>query len=335
MERPLPGRARRWRSRSPGSADPDQRALGAIAEAVRRAREKVDRPATESAPSSTEVGDPVAGDVREVRPVTAPAVPATGTTRLLASSRQVEEARPPLQAPAPSGRFVGTIGDPPVPDPAGPGDAGGAPGRVVAPEPYATGAGRLSERWPFIASRPSKKVVGSAAVVVAVALAVALVIAFSVGGTGPGARPAHRSAARAGSRTAGGPSPGGRSGVATTPATTGAPATTVPPASTATTVPPATTATTAPPPAGPAPQITSISPSAGGPGQSVVVSGSGLFSSDGHVTAFIGGTSAPTACPSQASCTVTVPDLGASAGPVPLTITTAGGTSNAVPFGYG
>jgi hypothetical protein len=89
------------------------------------------------------------------------------------------------------------------------------------------------------------------------------------------------------------------------------------------------------PVAGSAPEITALTPSSGTAGQSVVISGSGLFSSDGHVQTFFGGQQAPTSCPSQSSCTVIVPVLSGPARGVPVTVTTETGTSNAVSFYYG
>ncbi len=79
--------------------------------------------------------------------------------------------------------------------------------------------------------------------------------------------------------------------------------------------------------------VSSVSPSKAGVGQTVTVSGSGLYSSSGSVVAYLGGTPASTSCSSQSSCTATIPDLG-----VPhrttLSIRTAGGTSNHVAFDY-
>jgi hypothetical protein len=64
------------------------------------------------------------------------------------------------------------------------------------------------------------------------------------------------------------------------------------------------------------------------------VSGTNLFSSDGHVQATVGGEAAGTSCSTQSSCQVTVPALGGSPRTIPLTITTAAGTSNTVAFSY-
>ena len=67
----------------------------------------------------------------------------------------------------------------------------------------------------------------------------------------------------------------------------------------------------------------------------VAVSGVNLFSADGTVQALVGGKAAPTSCPTQTACTVTVP---AGMGPpasLPITIETEAGTSNALAFSYG
>ena len=106
------------------------------------------------------------------------------------------------------------------------------------------------------------------------------------------------------------------------------PSSTMPPTSAA---PPTSAPKTAP---GGAPQIAALGPPSGAPGQTVVVTGSGFFSSDGEVTAYFNGAPAPTGCATQTSCTVTVPDLGAARSTVTVTLSTAAGTSNAVQFTY-
>jgi hypothetical protein len=116
----------------------------------------------------------------------------------------------------------------------------------------------------------------------------------------------------------------------TSPASTGpSPAT----ASSPTTVPSSTT--TAPPPAsGSGPVLSALSPSSGSAGQSVVVVGMGFLSSDGNVLASFDGQVAPTVCPIQTTCTITVPAMSDPPPTVPVTITTASGTSNALSFAY-
>jgi hypothetical protein len=86
---------------------------------------------------------------------------------------------------------------------------------------------------------------------------------------------------------------------------------------------------------GGAPVISSLSPSSGSGGQTIQVAGSNFLSSDGQIVATFAGQVAPTSCPSQTTCTVTVPSLSAPPGPVPVTITTSAGASNAVTFAYG
>ncbi len=123
-----------------------------------------------------------------------------------------------------------------------------------------------------------------------------------------------------------------RSAPATTgPLSTGSSPTTGPSPATASS--PSTTA--APPPAsGPGPVLSALAPSSGSPGQSVVVVGMGFLSSDGTVLATFDGQVAPTVCPIETSCTVTVPTMSDQPSTVPITITTTSGTSNALSFAY-
>ncbi len=97
---------------------------------------------------------------------------------------------------------------------------------------------------------------------------------------------------------------------------------------------PRTTSTTAPPatPGGP-PVIASLSPASGAAGQGIQVAGSNFLSSSGQIVATFNGQVAPTSCPAQNTCTVTVPPMSGSPS-AQVTITTASGTSNAVTFTY-
>jgi hypothetical protein len=79
------------------------------------------------------------------------------------------------------------------------------------------------------------------------------------------------------------------------------------------------------------PDIVSLTPSSGPAGQSVLISGRNLFSTDGRVLAHFGGQVAPTSCSSQSSCSAVAPP---GSGRVEVTVTTAAGTSNAVWFSY-
>jgi len=85
---------------------------------------------------------------------------------------------------------------------------------------------------------------------------------------------------------------------------------------------------------GGAPVITSLNPSSGGSGQTIQVTGSNFLSSDGQIVATFAGQVAPTICPSQTTCTVTVPSGSPTSGSVSVAITTSAGTSNAVTFTY-
>jgi hypothetical protein len=85
---------------------------------------------------------------------------------------------------------------------------------------------------------------------------------------------------------------------------------------------------------GGAPVITSLTPSSGGSGQTIQVTGSNFLSSDGQIVATFGGQVAPTICPTQTTCTVTVPPDSPTSGSVAVVITTSAGTSNAVTFTY-
>ncbi|HTU38372.1 MAG TPA: IPT/TIG domain-containing protein [Acidimicrobiales bacterium] len=84
---------------------------------------------------------------------------------------------------------------------------------------------------------------------------------------------------------------------------------------------------------GAAPQIAALSPSTGAAGQTIQVAGANFLSASGQIIATFNGQVAPTQCPAQTTCTVTVPPItGASSAQV--IITTASGTSNAVTFTY-
>ena len=109
------------------------------------------------------------------------------------------------------------------------------------------------------------------------------------------------------------------------------PTTTAAAATTTTVTTRATRVTTA----GPAPQLSSITPSQGSAGAVVVVHGTNLFSLNGLVLARFDGQPTHTICPTQTSCMVTVPALPSSPPTAQVTITTESGTSNALTFLYG
>ena len=82
------------------------------------------------------------------------------------------------------------------------------------------------------------------------------------------------------------------------------------------------------------PIITSLDPAVGQPGQQIAVLGANFLSSSGEITAAFNGQTTATSCPTQSTCTVTVPPP--SGGSITqVTITTSRGTSNAEAFVYG
>ena len=83
------------------------------------------------------------------------------------------------------------------------------------------------------------------------------------------------------------------------------------------------------------PELSSLTPPEGSSGQTVTVSGANLFSADGQILTRFGGQTAPTSCPTQTSCMVTVPANASPSSSVPVTITTDSGTSNSLIFVYG
>jgi hypothetical protein len=189
--------------------------------------------------------------------------------------------------------------------------------RASAPSDAETGSQRRAistvppERWLAVA-------VGVAALLV-VAAAVALVVSLTSSGSSPGRVAAEHTgtathAGATGNRTAGG----------TGAESSGSPSA---PQSTTSTLPSLGTP-------GGAPVISSLSPTSGSSGQTLQVAGSNFLSSDGQIVATFAGQVAPTSCPSQNTCTVTVPPSSGPPGRVPVTITTSGGTSNTVTFTY-
>jgi hypothetical protein len=97
---------------------------------------------------------------------------------------------------------------------------------------------------------------------------------------------------------------------------------------------PSTTTATAPSIPGSPPQISSLTPASGSPGQTLTVTGSNFLSSDGSIVASFDGQVTATSCSSEAVCTVTVPPQSAGETSAQVTISTASGTSNAVAFSY-
>jgi hypothetical protein len=289
----------------PGQSAPSQRALDALAEAVRRARE---------ATAAAGAGEPASAASRHPRP----AGPA-GTE----PSRGVTAQRPgPVGNDDATPRWVLTDREPPL-----------LYTSAARPAPSEGGAGSPS----LHPGRQTLRRVAPLAMLGAVLLAAAILV-LSVGGGSGSSRPTGTARARPGitarPRTS-------RPSVATSP--TSRPPSTRPrpaPTQSTTTVPatvPTTTVTTLPAgltTAGAAPQLSSITPSQGSAGTVVVVHGTSLFSPNGLVLARFDGQPTHTICPTQTSCKVTVPPLPGSPLTVRVTIATESGTSNALSFLY-
>jgi hypothetical protein len=80
--------------------------------------------------------------------------------------------------------------------------------------------------------------------------------------------------------------------------------------------------------------LVSISPDAGVPGQSVAIQGAGFMSADGMIIVTFGVEVAPTQCPTQEGCVVTVPPGEPGQTSVPVQLKTAAGESNILTFRY-
>jgi hypothetical protein len=96
-----------------------------------------------------------------------------------------------------------------------------------------------------------------------------------------------------------------------------------------------TTSSSSPPPnaSGP-PVIAALNPASGNAGQAIQVAGANFLSSSGQIIATFDGQVAPTSCPAQNTCSVTVPPAPSGTQSAQVVITTAGGTSNTVTFTY-
>jgi hypothetical protein len=95
-----------------------------------------------------------------------------------------------------------------------------------------------------------------------------------------------------------------------------------------------TTTSTVPPSASGPPVIAALNPSSGAAGQAIQVAGANFLSSSGQIIATFDGQVAPTSCPAQNTCSVTVPPAPPGSATAEVVITTAGGTSNTMTFTY-
>ncbi len=169
---------------------------------------------------------------------------------------------------------------------------------------------------PYLVRRPDRWLIASVAVVAALVVVGAIALAFSGGNSPQVAAPPSSTVAHPSTTIA------SRHGGGTTRPSHAA--------STST-----STTTTVPSTPGAAPMISSLTPSSGTAGQGIQVAGSNFMSSDGQIVAAFNGQVAPTSCPAQNTCTITVPPPPPGSQSALVTITTASGTSNAVTFTYG
>ncbi|MGC8470815.1 MAG: IPT/TIG domain-containing protein [Acidimicrobiales bacterium] len=86
--------------------------------------------------------------------------------------------------------------------------------------------------------------------------------------------------------------------------------------------------------AGSEPHLVAVSPPVARAGQLLTISGTNFYSPDGLVQAFVGGTGAPTRCPTETVCVVTVPQGLGPPRNLPLAIETEAGTSNTLSVSY-
>lgn len=177
----------------------------------------------------------------------------------------------------------------------------------------------------------------AAVAVLAVAAALATTQGASVLHTHSTAGPAHTGPTGRGST--GGAVASNPSGSTAPPSNATGPSNTGgPPASSSTTntTNPPSNSTTSAAAANGKPAVAAITPDTGAAGQTVKLSGSGFFSSNGRITVMFGHTQAGVNCPSQTSCVVTVPAASSASpsAPVAVTVSTTGGTSSPVQFTY-
>jgi len=84
---------------------------------------------------------------------------------------------------------------------------------------------------------------------------------------------------------------------------------------------------------GASPVIASVRPASGTSGESVTLTGTGFFSSDGNVSVTFGAAPAGVHCPTESRCLVTVP-AGKPGSTASVRMTTQSGQSNTVTFHY-
>lgn len=82
------------------------------------------------------------------------------------------------------------------------------------------------------------------------------------------------------------------------------------------------------------PVLAALAPAAGAAGATVTISGTNLFSADGTILVTFGDRAAPTRCPSERRCLVTVPAGAGAGGTTTVRLRTSQGLSNTLAFRY-
>jgi DNA segregation ATPase FtsK/SpoIIIE, S-DNA-T family len=237
-----------------------------------------------------------------------------------------------------------SAGEPPLPPPTvvrpperpapaepGPPQTRVPPGRVEdpvaveTPQPSSEGGSRWGDR------RGERWLAGAVIAAAVLVVGAAVALAASLSGNGSPAPSPATVAAPTVARDH--PHAGNTSGHGeTTPSAPSSTSTTSPPAGSSTTTPTSPPSTTLAAP-GAAPVIAALNPASGGPGQVVEVAGANFLSTSGQIVATFNGQVAPTSCPAQNTCMVTVPPMTGSSS-AQVVITTANGASNPVTFTY-
>jgi IPT/TIG domain len=209
------------------------------------------------------------------------------------------------------------------------------PGRADAPvavettQPSSEGGSRWGDR------RSERWLAGAVIAVAVLVVGAAVALAASLSGNGaPAPSPVTVAAPTVPHGHAHAGNTSGHGGA--TPSVRPSTSTTSPPAASSTTSTTGTTTTASTPPAvpGAAPVIAGLNPASGGPGQTVQVAGANFLSTSGQIVATFNGQVAPTSCPAQNTCMVTVPPMTGSSS-AQVVITTANGASNPETFTYG
>jgi hypothetical protein len=318
----------------PGDKDRTARALAAMADAARRAR--ADDGAAQEPPNASQQRHPDPPVSTEGDPkshVRAPIQPDPESPPVAVPPVAPPPSPPPAVPPSPP--VVPVLVFDALADEqadAGRGSTPAVPPSIGRPLDEAT-AGATAVRRRHNAERPPDVDRGLRRAVAAVSAALVVVVAVLVGSILAGGTPPATTGGQSPSALATQPSstvPVSSSSTTTTTVPTTLP--TPPPTSVPTTTVPVAPQQTAP---GGPPVLTNLQPSTGTIGQPAMVSGSGFLSPSGHISATVGGQTAPVSCPDQTTCMVTIPPQIGTATAVPVVIITDGGSSNPLTFTLG